>query len=241
MKIQIISDLHADGYQYNVFPSIKKEKVDLLICAGDISCNGFFGDVVLTLLKELSWHFKDTQIIFVPGNHDFYGLGIEEGLDEFRNLNLENVKVLYNEDFTFNSQRFIGSTLWIPLLPNYGNVSRYYSDFHYIKNFERKVEYQHNVAKEFINKNATKDDIVITHFVPTPKSVALKYAKDPLTQFFMCNIEDVITNTQPKLWIHGHTHDEFDYIIGNTRILCTPYGYSNEQLYGKKLYTVAEI
>ena len=30
---------------------------------------------------------------------------------------------------------------------------------------------------------------------------------------------------QIKLWTHGHTHDVFDYVIGETRIVCNPRGY----------------
>jgi calcineurin-like phosphoesterase family protein len=30
---------------------------------------------------------------------------------------------------------------------------------------------------------------------------------------------------QVKLWIHGHTHDDFDYVINQTRVVCNPRGY----------------
>jgi hypothetical protein len=30
---------------------------------------------------------------------------------------------------------------------------------------------------------------------------------------------------QIKLWTHGHTHHKFDYMIGETRIVCNPRGY----------------
>ena len=28
------------------------------------------------------------------------------------------------------------------------------------------------------------------------------------------------------LWIHGHTHESFDYEIGKTRVICNPRGYA---------------
>jgi hypothetical protein len=28
-----------------------------------------------------------------------------------------------------------------------------------------------------------------------------------------------------RVWTHGHTHDVFDYTVGQTRILCNPRGY----------------
>jgi hypothetical protein len=30
---------------------------------------------------------------------------------------------------------------------------------------------------------------------------------------------------QIKLWTHGHTHEDFDYMVGSTRIVCNPRGY----------------
>ena len=30
---------------------------------------------------------------------------------------------------------------------------------------------------------------------------------------------------QIKLWTHGHTHHAFDYVIGETRVVCNPRGY----------------
>ena len=30
---------------------------------------------------------------------------------------------------------------------------------------------------------------------------------------------------QIKLWTHGHTHEDFDYMVGETRIVCNPRGY----------------
>jgi calcineurin-like phosphoesterase family protein len=40
--------------------------------------------------------------------------------------------------------------------------------------------------------------------------------------------EILLMHNPPKLWIHGHTHDRFDYMIGETRVICYPRGYSGE-------------
>ena len=37
----------------------------------------------------------------------------------------------------------------------------------------------------------------------------------------------ILDNPQIKLWTHGHTHEEFDYMIGSTRVVCNPRGYIN--------------
>ena len=37
--------------------------------------------------------------------------------------------------------------------------------------------------------------------------------------------EFILDYPQIKLWTHGHTHEDFDYMIGSTRIVCNPRGY----------------
>jgi hypothetical protein len=32
----------------------------------------------------------------------------------------------------------------------------------------------------------------------------------------------------PELFVHGHTHCSFDYRVGQTRVLCNPHGYGDE-------------
>ena len=32
-----------------------------------------------------------------------------------------------------------------------------------------------------------------------------------------------------RLWTHGHTHHEFDYMIGKTRVVCNPRGYAGHE------------
>ncbi|BEP38497.1 hypothetical protein GmRootV59_54220 (plasmid) [Variovorax sp. V59] len=32
---------------------------------------------------------------------------------------------------------------------------------------------------------------------------------------------------EPVLWVHGHTHDSFDYQVGGRRVACNPRGYMN--------------
>jgi hypothetical protein len=31
-----------------------------------------------------------------------------------------------------------------------------------------------------------------------------------------------------RLWVHGHTHDSFDYTIKGTRVVCNPRGYARD-------------
>jgi hypothetical protein len=35
----------------------------------------------------------------------------------------------------------------------------------------------------------------------------------------------ILDHPEICLWTHGHTHEDFDYMIGTTRVVCNPRGY----------------
>ncbi|MFZ1641033.1 MAG: hypothetical protein WAV07_06250 [Candidatus Contendobacter sp.] len=45
---------------------------------------------------------------------------------------------------------------------------------------------------------------------------------------FVSNLEDLLGPA--RLWIHGHTHDTFDYLVADTQVLCNPRGYAPFEL-----------
>lgn len=69
--------------------------------------------------------------------------------------------------------------------------------------------------------------VVVTHHAPHPQSLHERYADDgAINASFISDLSDVIAEHQPALWVHGHVHDNHDYMVGTTRILCNPRGYS---------------
>lgn len=40
--------------------------------------------------------------------------------------------------------------------------------------------------------------------------------------------EFILDNPKIKLWTHGHMHQNHDYLIGTTRVVCNPKGYHDE-------------
>jgi Icc-related predicted phosphoesterase len=69
--------------------------------------------------------------------------------------------------------------------------------------------------------------IVVGHHCPSELSVADIYKRDTIMNgAFRSKLDDFIEQRpQIKLWIHGHTHHNFDYVIGETRVVCNPRGY----------------
>jgi Icc-related predicted phosphoesterase len=51
-----------------------------------------------------------------------------------------------------------------------------------------------------------------------------------LTPSFASNLEGLLDANKIELWIHGHTHDSFDYEIYDKRVVCNPRGYSPHEL-----------
>ena len=68
--------------------------------------------------------------------------------------------------------------------------------------------------------------IVVGHHCPSELSVAPQYKGDLLNGAFRSGLDDFIeSRPQIKFWFHGHTHHNFNYWIGETRVVCNPRGY----------------
>lgn len=69
--------------------------------------------------------------------------------------------------------------------------------------------------------------VVVGHHTPSHFSCHKKYAHDQIMNggYHSDLSEFILDRPQIKLWTHGHTHEMFDYTIGETRIVCNPRGY----------------
>lgn len=68
--------------------------------------------------------------------------------------------------------------------------------------------------------------IVVGHHCPSELSVADVYKGNLLNAAFRSRLDDFVeARPQIKLWLHGHTHYNFNYWIGETRVVCNPRGY----------------
>lgn len=71
--------------------------------------------------------------------------------------------------------------------------------------------------------------VVVGHHAPSKGSEHPKYKHDTLMNgAYNSRLEDfMLSKPGIKLWTHGHTHEDFDYMIGTTRVVCNPRGYIN--------------
>ena len=70
--------------------------------------------------------------------------------------------------------------------------------------------------------------VVIGHHTPSHQSCHPRYKHDAIMNggYHSDLSEFILDRPKIKLWTHGHTHEVFDYMIGETRIVCNPRGYA---------------
>jgi hypothetical protein len=65
--------------------------------------------------------------------------------------------------------------------------------------------------------------VVVSHFAPHRLSVHRRFLGNPLNPAFVSDLSPLLA--QADIWIHGHTHDSFDYRLGRCRVVANPAGY----------------
>lgn len=73
--------------------------------------------------------------------------------------------------------------------------------------------------------------VVVGHHAPSKLSEHPRYKNDVLMNgAYNSNLDQFILDRPSiKLWTHGHTHEDFDYMICSTRVVCNPRGYINHE------------
>lgn len=229
MKLHVMSDLHFEMRNWKQFVQQVLPGGDVLVLAGDI--------VYLRFLRQAQEQLEEickkyTKVFYVPGNHEFYMSRVSESLGILAAVQasiLNMVVLTPGLIVNFEGRRFLGGTMWFkddPFNPMYESQL---NDFDLIKDFRPWVYEENKKCLEFFEKELKKDDIVITHHLPTPLSTPERFRGSTIDRFFLCDVSKLIAERQPALWIHGHTHDPCDYKAGETRVYCNPLGYPAER------------
>ena len=71
--------------------------------------------------------------------------------------------------------------------------------------------------------------VVVGHHAPSKQSTHPRYKDETIMNggYSSDLSEFIMDHPQIKLWTHGHTHEDFDYMVGSTRVVCNPRGYIN--------------
>ena len=236
MKLHILSDLHLSVCAWEPPAS----GADAVVLAGDVSRPA----------EAVAWarRFGKT-VFFVAGNHEFYGGSIPGTIAELQRLSAgSDVRVLDNEEARFRGVRFLGTTLWTDFrlfgagergAAAIGEAQKLIRDFSRIRAGDDGRLFTPADSQALFDAHAgwlerklaepyAGPTVVITHHAPSPRSIHPRFAGSLLNACFVSDAEKLLDGRRARLWIHGHTHDSFDYVVNGTRVVCNPRGYARD-------------
>jgi predicted phosphodiesterase len=249
VKLHLMSDIHLDHYSdrgASLLRDLDPEDATVVVVAGDVA-DGRFPDQYHTLFKRLRELYE--HAIIVTGNHDYYKStpALTHNSLKVAAENLTNIHFLNKSSVTIDGKTIHGATMWFRDDPLNQLYEGWINDF-------RLIGKEHNdsslapgpwmyeeqgLFEHYIEGNCHEGDIVVTHHLPSKRSVDPLYKTSELNRFFVCEMDDFIKKRKPALWLHGHTHKACDYRLGKTRVVCNPRGYPRENAsYKPKLIEV---
>lgn len=232
LTLHVLSDLHL-GVQGMPVPDVQ---ADITILAGDIA----------RPQAALNWARQfDRPVIYVAGNHEFYGGSIAQVRAELAQLaDGTHVHVLDQQALEISGVRFLGTTLWTDF-ELFGTECRelamqrsaeFMRDFQVIRNADGSCysppdsvalfREQYDWLDAILDEPFDGPTVVITHHAPSMRSVHPRFADSLVSAAFASDCTCLLGRAD--LWIHGHTHDSFDYTVYGTRVLCNPRGYCRD-------------
>lgn len=230
MDIHVLSDLHNE---FSVFEP-HATNAEVVILAGDV---GKGNSGVFWAAEK----FAGKRILYVPGNHEMYHYQREDTLRVMRNDAEQcGVDILDNDEVIIGGVRFLGATLWTDFELHgadkkddamihgrhglndfrliHEGTNLFTPDRSVILHRESRAWLEKKLAEPFAGKT-----VVVTHHLPSMLSVADRYKQEFLSACFASNLDHLFGKMD--LWVHGHTHDNFDYVANGTRVICNPRGY----------------
>jgi Icc-related predicted phosphoesterase len=202
--------------------------------------------------QQVSHEFKD--VIYIMGNHEHYHNDyvythrhLCQKLSYIKNLHILNNQILALGDVVF-----FGGTLWTDMnkedpetmltirgvmndfriVDNSNNVYKTTSGkFMSARLTPKDVVNEHNAflltLKDQLEIHNDQKFVVVGHHAPSKLSTHPRYKDEVIMNGAYSSdlSEFILDNPRIRLWTHGHTHEPFDYTIGETRIVCNPRGY----------------
>jgi len=190
-------------------------------------------------------HFLDKEWVDLDGVR-FYGgtmwTNFDLGNGPADDIAMRTIAGLMNDyRGVKNSNKMVSFKENVPVMDHYGEFKRdaegkfvYQAQFgERVAKFSPADSYQDHV--EFMNllRRCLSDTpadmkvVVCGHHAPTKQSTHPRYRHETMmnTAYSSDLTNFILDNRNIKLWTHGHTHEDFDYMVGSTRVFCNPRGY----------------
>ncbi len=252
MKIQIVSDLHLEFS--DCFEIKNENNADVLILGGDIMIaskvlkpQSEYGIRFRNFLARMSFQFP--HVVVIMGNHEFYDSGHWFGSIEDMRMACgvhDNVYFLERDTKIIDDVVFVGGTLWTDMnkydpltlhavrdmMNDYRAIRNDQAGYRNLKPSDTVERHRETIQyiKFVVSEHKDKRCVVVGHHSPSFLSCHEQYKSDYLMNgAYHSDLSQImLDNPQIKLWTHGHTHHPFDYMIGDTRVVCNPRGYHQE-------------
>ena len=193
------------------------------------------------------------RVLLIMGNHEHYHGDFAVSAKLIRKIfaEFENLYFLDNQFTVIDNVIFFGGTLWTDMNgedPNTIQQVRFMmNDYQSVRNTTEREGFY---TKKFLPDDSVQDHqkflaelkkvlavyptqktVVVGHHAPSKASTHPKYKNEYIMNgAYSSNLDDfILDNPNIKLWTHGHTHEDFDYMIGSTRVICNPRGYDGHE------------
>lgn len=231
MKIHLISDLHLEFD--NFAPEVLD--ADVTVLAGDIHLR----------TRGVEWA-KQTftgRVLYVPGNHEYYGGNLGRTLVKMSDVGDDRVRVLDCERVDLDGVRFLGATAWTDYAATGDPLTAQMDARETMTDF-RKIRTGSNYravrVDDFLHRNAYTRiwlenqlaepfdgaTVVITHHAP---SLASLPRREGHIDAAYANAWEGMMGERVRYWFYGHTHQQADYLMAGTRVMANPRGYPDEE------------
>lgn len=174
--------------------------------------------------------------------------------ETFGTADFPHIFFLDNSSVLIAGYTFVGGTCWTDYnLDGNPHLAAFHAqqglnDFRRIKVHDTKngsyrrllssdILHEHNVTAQYIwdklwqyeQADCLGKTVVVTHHAPAAESIDADFLGSPLNPAYANNWGNRLAYERgPRLWIHGHMHCPKDYTIGDTQIICNPYGYPGQ-------------
>jgi hypothetical protein len=236
MKLLVLSDLHNEFKQpYSAAQHAGAwSQADVIVLAGDI-------DVGVRGIEWSRQAFGDKPVLYVAGNHEFYGGYWVRTLAEMREAAQQHgVQFLEDNAVEIAGVRFLGCSLWTDF-DLFGKADRQWcmvstekalADYRQIKNDAKREYYEvnapqwklkpahtrmrHLASRRWLEAELASGEpertVVVTHHFPAWESCAPRWRTDPISAGFGSRLPPALL-ARATLWLHGHTHDSCQYTL----------------------------
>jgi Icc-related predicted phosphoesterase len=238
-RILVFSDIHLDQ-EADWTPPGDMPDYDVAVVAGDVTHCPARSVAWLASLRALA----DRPVVFIPGNGEFYDgvMGRKEAEAHAASIGT-NVRFLSADSVVLDGVAFIGGTLWsdLKIFGRFGESRDYFADYLrrrppiFVETTDgvrratpEDILTRHRSDKEAIAAGLARHgrpSVVVTHHAPHRLSLHPDFTDEVSSAAYASDMESMVEDSGPSLWVHGHTHASTDYRLHDTRVVSNPKGF----------------